>query len=498
MKRLGAMVIAVGLLALSGCNSSSEELAATPSPTTTPTLAKPVELDYLASVLVDDGVGRALVSDWTGQKVRVIDSTGDELWSADAFINDEGGGTEAYSAGDTVIVHDYSGTTTAYSWSDGSEVWSFEIPDSPSNCHLGEGFASQTTGTSPILGDDDLIILSYSGMLEDEGCDPTSEAGNAMVFALDPATGKEAWPGLSIGTDGETFGGTALHISPDRMTGVLSWQEGSDSAVSRISLEDGRHTSVPITKARAIDDTGVDHYDVYPTTDPAALLYLYGSEDPDDPMSSAVSRIAKLSMPEGLEVSDAATMTPIDEPGEVSLEDTFDPVCASELHFTSAGKPACLQTQLFASAVKYQGSNGSPDGWFADAPETAVDSFGFPGGPQSVPVDAGDRALLIVPGVDSAVMALDAATGETVWTAGKPAASPPESGMSPTWGGQGALPDLGLVGVTDSKKTSFFEADTGKLVDEHTAGEYAQLSSGHRFLVVADEETSTMWAVVDA
>lgn len=498
MKRLGAMAIAVGLLALSGCNSSSEEPAATPSPTTTPTLAKPVELDYLASVLVDDGVGRALVSDWTGQKVRVIDSTGDELWSADAFINDEGGGTEAYSAGDTVIVHDYSGTTTAYSWSDGSEVWSFEIPGTDGSCHSPQAFGSQSTGTMGQLGDDDVLLLEHYGMSQGGGCEVTSEAGNAVVYALDPATGKEGWPSLSIGENGQTFGGSLVHFAPDRASGIMSWTDGEDSMITRISLEDGTHVTIPITEARSIEDTGADYYDVFPTADPKTLTYVYGSDNPDDPMSSAVSRVAKLSIPDGLKMSDAATLSASAPSEGVTMEDTFDPICAAELSFTPEGKPACLQAQLFASAVKYQGSNGSPDGWFADAPETAVDSFGFPGGPQSVPVDAGDRALLIVPGVDSAVMALDAATGETVWTAGKPAASPPESGMSPTWGGQGALPDLGLVGVTDSKKTSFFEADTGKLVDEHKAGDYAQLSSGHRFLVVADEETSMMWAVVDA
>ncbi|MBR7504263.1 hypothetical protein KCW65_29715, partial [Mycobacterium tuberculosis] len=70
----------------------------TPTPTTVPTLSDPIELDSLSSVVVDDGVGRALITDWNAQKVRVIDATGSELWSRDTLIDDERGGAEAYLA----------------------------------------------------------------------------------------------------------------------------------------------------------------------------------------------------------------------------------------------------------------------------------------------------------------------------------------------------------------------------------------------------------------
>lgn len=481
------------LLALSGCNAKPPQENETPSPKATPTLADPIELDYHATLVVDDGAGHALVTDWSAEKLRAIDPSGDELWSIDApNLSDEpGGGVEAYSVGDTVVIHDQSGKTTAQSWDDGSEAWSFQIPDAPNSCHPAQGFFSQTTGTTPILGEDDLIILSYQGVLEDDGCEPSSENGNTFVLALDPATGEEVWPSVSMGPEAKTFGGTPIHVSPDRQYGIVSWQDGDESMITRIALDTGRHTSVPITSARSIDDTGVDYYDVLPTTDPTSLVYVYGSEDPDDPYSSSVTRAAKLTLPGGLPESDAATFDGIDEPEGLKMEDTFDAVCATDLVFSPNGEPACIQPQLFASAVKYQGSDGSPQAWYADAPETALESIGAYGTPQHVPVDSEDGTLLVVPGSESGIAALDAQTGETVWEAGDSAGDMP-------WGGQGVLAELGLVVVADNKKTSFYESATGKFVDEHPAGEYARLSSGKRVALVADEASTTMWSVVEA
>jgi hypothetical protein len=495
MKRMWAVITAAGLVALSGCSDSTDKPAGTPSPTTTPTLAEPVELDYYASVLTDDGSGLALVGDWAEQKLRVIDAEGDEKWSIDGNTGENDSGAEAYSAGENVIVHDYSGTTTAYSWADGKEVWSFDIPGTDSSCHPPQTFASQSTSGGDRLGEEDLLLIEYSSMGSEDGCEPTSGAGNAVVYALDPATGEEAWPARSIDEAGQTFGGRLVELAPDRKSGIMSWMDGDESMITRISFDDGKHMTIPITEAREIDDTGADYFTVYPTADPNRLTYVYGSADPDDPMSSTVTRAAKLTVPEGLEASDGATLSAPEQPANVTMEDTFDPVCGAELSFTAAGNPACLQAQLFASAVKYQGSDGAVDGWFADAPEVAAEVLGYLGGPQWEPVDVGDKTLIIVPASEGGIAALDASTGKSVWTTDGPRLREP--GNVGQWGGQGALPDLGLVVLADNKKMTFFDAKTGKPVSDHSVGDYADLTSSQRFVVVGGEEKSTMRAVVE-
>lgn len=260
--------------------------------------------------------------------------------------------------------------------------------------------------------------------------------------------------------------------------------------ITRIALDTGRHTTVPITSARSIDNTGVDYYDVFPTSEPTQLLYAYGSDNPDDPYSSAVTRVAQMTLPDALPDTGSATLESIDEPEGLTMKDTFDPVCATDLVFSPNGQPACIQPQLFASSIKYQGSNGSPQGWYADAPEIALESIGAFGTPQSSPVDTEEGTLLVVPGNESGIMALNAESGEIVWKEGDYRNDMP-------WGGQGVLPELGLVVVTDNKKTSFYESTTGKLIDDHPASEYARLSSGQRVALVADEESTTMWSVVE-
>lgn len=497
MKRMWAAVMAMGMVALSGCSDGGGEAAGTPSPTTTPTLAEPVELDYYATLAADDGAGHALVTDWVEQKLRAIDTAGKELWSIDAYTNDEGGGSEAYSAGDVVIVNDYSGTVTAYDWDDGEEAWSFDIPGDDDSCHPREAFGSQSTGTGNRLGEDDLLLLEYSGMRMDEDCEPTSAAGNPVMFALDPSTGTEAWPSLSIDDDGRTFGGLMTHFSPDRKSAVMSWMSGEDSMLTQMSLDTGHHVTIPITDARAIDDTGVDYFDVFPTSDAATFTYLFGSEDPDDPMNQAVSRAAKLTVPAGLGESDGPTLgADVDseagtDSGAAKMDDTTDPVCSTGLTFTPEGRPACLQVQMFASTVKYQGSDGSPTGWFADAPESALDTLLYSGVPKTVPFDIKGRAVVVAPGPESGIIAIDAATGKKAWIAGDYTSTTP-------WGGQGVLPDVGLVVVTDNKKTNFYDLETGKLVDAQKAEEYDQLTSGYSTVLVAGEKSTTMWAVVDA
>lgn len=328
----------------------------------------------------------------------------------------------------------------------------------------------------------------------EENCEPSAD-GNTVLYALDPKTGKEAWPALSLGEGGQTFGGRLIELAPDRKSGVMSWMDGDESMVTRVELDDGSHTSIPITEAREIDDTGADYFTVYPTDDPASLTYVYGSMDGDDPMSSTVTRAAKLSIPAVVKPSDSATLATTEQSARVSMEDTFDAVCSTALSFTADGKAACLQTQLFASAVKYQGSDGAVDGWYSDAPEAAVARIGGLGGPQWEPVDHGDQTLVVVPAADSGIAALDAATGKPVWTTGGPKLR--EEGETGSWGGQGVLPDVGLVVVTDNKKTTFFNAKTGKPVSDHPAGDYAELTSSGRFAIATDEDTSTMWAVID-
>lgn len=495
MKRIWAAVMAVSLVALSGCsNDGAEKSEGTPSPTSTPTLADPVELDYYASVITDNGSDLALVGDVMSQKLRVVDAKGDEKWSIDSNVNEDDSATEAYSAGENVIVHDYSGTTTAYSWADGQKVWSFELPDAAGSCRPAQSFGSQSTSGGDRLGEGDLILLENTWMNPEENCE-TSAEGDAVVYAIDPETGKEAWPALSVDADGETFGGRLIQLAPDRKSGVMSWMDGGESVATRVTFEDGSHVSVPITEAREIDDTGADYFTVYPTTDPKTLTYVYGSMDGDDPMSSAVTRAAKLTVPADVKPSESDALAATDQSVDVSMEDTFDAVCSTELSFTADGNPACLQTQLFASAVKYQGSDGAVDGWYADAPEAAVARIGGLGGPQWEPVDHGDQTLVVVPATDGGIAALDAADGKPVWTTDGPRMR--EEGLTGVWGGQGALPDVGLVVVTDNKKTTFFDAKTGKPVSDRPAGDYADLSSSQRFVIATNEDTSTMWAVVD-
>ncbi|UZD61880.1 hypothetical protein [Brevibacterium sp. JSBI002] len=363
MKRMWAAVVATGFVALSGCSNDNGEPAGIPSPTTTPTLAEPVELDYYASVITDNGSDLALVGDWMSQKLRVVDAKGDEKWSIDSNGNeDDGGGTEAYSAGENVIVHDYSGATTAYSWTDGQKAWSFDLPSTAGSCRPVQSFGSQSTSGNSRLGEGDLILIENIWMDAEENCEPSAD-GNTVLYALDPKTGKEAWPALSLGEGGQTFGGRLIELAPDRKSGVMSWMDGDESMVTRVELDDGSHTSIPITEAREIDDTGADYFTVYPTDDPASLTYVYGSMDGDDPMSSTVTRAAKLSIPAVVKPSDSATLATTEQSARVSMEDTFDAVCSTALSFTADGKAACLQTQLFASAVKYQGSDGaSTDG----------------------------------------------------------------------------------------------------------------------------------------
>ncbi len=508
--RRPVLALAAAALLLAGCTPGQPSADPSPTPTTTPELAEPIVLDYPAALVVDDGVGRALITDWSAQKLRAIDAQGTELWSMDAVIDDERGGAEAYSAGDSVIVHDYTGTT-AYAWADGSEQWSYAIPGDARSCHRPESFGSQTTGVSSQLGEGDLLLLTYLGVADEPGCTPTSEDGSVAVIALDPATGKEAWPALSTGPQARMFGGTEVNISPDRSVGYLSFADGrasasadgEDSVLSRIDLSTGANATVSLTEVRKADDSGADHYDVYPTADPEALIYVYGAEDPDDPFSSMITRAADLTVSTGLEPTDGTVLQVGDGVAEAAMADTVDPVCAADVKFTAVGQPTCVETELFASAIKYQGSDGGPQGWFADAPETALDVIGLPGAPQSVPVDAGERALVVVPGLDTSVMALDAATGETAWTAGAPVTRSPASSAAetddsgPTWGGQGVLPELGLAVVTDAQTTSFYDAATGTTVSEHPAPEFATLTSGSRFALVSGERSTTMWAVVD-
>ncbi len=144
------------------------------------------------------------------------------------------------------------------------------------------------------------------------------------------------------------------------------------------------------------------------------------------------------------------------------------------------------------------GTYGGLKAWEADAPEAAFDSIGFPGAPQTAPVDGPEGPLLIVPGLESGVDALDARTGVTVWSAGDPRTvgeveSEDDGQFGMPWGGQGVIPELGLVVVTDAGWTRFYDSATGKTVSERKESEFAALSSGRRFVLVSDEDSTTMW-----
>ncbi len=348
-----AALTAALLLTLAGCSSGSPASQPSPTPTTKPVLSDPIDLDYLSSIIVDDGVGRALVTDWNAQKVRAIDAKGTELWSMPTRVDDERGGAEAYSVGDTVVIHDYSGKTAAYSWADGTERWAYTLPGGSESCHMPEGFGPQTTGTDPILGDGELILLSYYGAIEEPGCQPTSANGNLTVVALDPKTGKEAWPALSVGPKSRTFGGARVNISPDRSTGYLSWEDDGDSALTRIDLGSGKHSTISLEQARSVDDTEFDYYDVMPTTErtPPLRLRHRRSRRPDelsgDPCGGP--------RPPGRAVAGI-------EPGHGDRrhygggddDRHLRPGMHRRPPVHPEGEATCVQPQLYASAIKYQ------------------------------------------------------------------------------------------------------------------------------------------------
>src|SRR5699024_4697214 len=194
-----------------------------------------------------------------------------------------------------------------------------------------------------------------------------------------PATGEEAWPARSIDEAGQTFGGRLVELAPDRKSGIMSWMDGDESMITRISFDDGKHMTIHITEAREIDDTGADYFTVYPTADPNRLTYVYGSADPDDPMSSTGTRAAKLTVPEGLEASDGVTLSAPGRRARASTEGSLDPVCAAAVRLCAAGTVGCLSVQLSASPVNSPRSDGAAAGWLAAAPEVAAEVLGYCG-----------------------------------------------------------------------------------------------------------------------
>lgn len=503
--RLAAAGTALVLTLLAGCSGGAEsgtapgpEESASPSPEPA-ALSEPIDLDYSGHVLTDDGRDRALLVDWTNGQLRAVDSGGTELWTEPVQLDDEMMSAPlAYSSGDIVIIDDLSGELGARQWNDGAEVWRFAPAEAGAGCHEDWGFGPATTATGTVLEEGDVILLEYFMAMKKDGCTTAAE-GDPLVFALDPATGEQAWPALTVGADGLPFGGSSLSISPDRSYGLLPWADDGSSMITRVDLATGEHTTLDVTELRAADDTGVEWFSVVPTGDPSTAVYVYGAEDPDDPYSGLVQRQAFLTVPEGLPMSDAGALTPLDpeEHAEayaaLDLEDTFDPVCTAQPVFTPTGEGACIMVQLFASTVAYWGSDLAATAWQSEeqAPES-VTEYATPesdiGGARYAAVDGPEGPLLVVPTVDSSVAAFDAASGEVVWS------SEAQGGSDP-WGGQGYLPDLDLVPVVDDGELTFYDAATGEAHDSLDVADFASLSSTTRFLLVTEDQTSRLWTV---
>lgn len=503
--RLAAAGTALVLTLLAGCSGGAESGTApapeeSPSPSPEPAaLSEPIDLDYSGHVLTDDGRDRALLVDWTNGQLRAVDSGGTELWTEPVQLDDEMMSAPlAYSSGDIVIIDDLSGELGARQWSDGAEVWRFAPAEAGAGCHEDWGFGPATTATGTVLEEGDVILLEYFMAMKKDGCTTAAE-GDPLVFALDPATGEEAWPALTVGAGGLPFGGSTLSISPDRSYGLLPWADDGSSMLTRVDLATGEHTTLDLTELRTADDTGVEWFSVVPTGDPSTAVYVYGAEDPDDPYSGLVQRQAFLTVPEGLPRSDAGALTPLDpeEHAEayaaLDLEDTFDPVCTAQPVFTPTGEGACIMVQLFASTVAYWGSDLAATAWQSEeeAPESVIE-YATPesdiGGAQYAAVDGPEGPLLVVPTVDSSVAAFDAASGEVVWS------SEAQGGSDP-WGGQGYLPDLDLVPVVDDGALTFYDAVTGEAHDSVDVADFASLSSTTRFLLVTEDRTSRLWTV---
>ena len=493
------------LVLVAGCSGGAEsgtapapEESASPSPEP-PALSEPIDLDYSGHVLTDDGRDRALLVDWSNGQLRAIDNQGTELWAERVQLDDEMmSAPVAYSSGDIVIIDDLSGELVARQWTDGAEAWRFAPAEAGAGCHEDWGFGPSTTATGTVLEEGDVILLEYFMAMKKDSC-TTGADGDPLVIALDPATGEEAWPALTVGAGGLPFGGSTLSISPDRSYGLLPWADDGSSMLTRVDLATGEHTTLDLTELRTADDTGVEWFSVVPTGDPSTAVYVYGAQDPDDPYSGLVQRQAFLTVPEGLPMSDAGALTPLDpeEHAEayaaLDLEDTFDPVCTAQPVFTPTGEGACIMVQLFASTVAYWGSDLAAIAWQSEeqAPESVLE-YATPesdiGGAQYAAVDGPEGPLLVVPTVDSSVAAFDAASGEVVWS------SEAQGGSDP-WGGQGYLPDLDLVPVVDDGELTFYDAATGEAHDSLDVADFASLSSTTRFLLVTEDRTSRLWTV---
>lgn len=502
---LAAAATTLALLLVAGCSGAEGQGSSpagedSPSPSPEPSaLSEPIELDYSGQVLTDDGHGRALVVDWTNGALRALDDQGAELWSETIELDDEMlSAPIAYSFGETVIIDDFSGAITARQWGDGTETWSFSPEEAEAGCHEVWGFAPTSTGTGTVLDEDDVILLEYIMAMKKDGCS-TPESGDPILFALDPATGEQAWPALTVGDGGLPFGGENLGIAPDRSHGYLTWGDDGASMLTRVDLATGEHATLDITGVREADDAGVDWYSVVPAGDPGAAVYVYGAEDPDDPYSGMVQRKALLTLPNELSTTGPGALEPLDpeEHAEayeaLEFEDTFDPQCTATPVYTPASEPACIMPELFASAVAYSGSDLESPTWLSEeqAPESVLE-YSTPesdiGGAQYAAVDGPAGPLLVVPTLDHSVSALDAATGEVVW------ASEAQGGPDP-WGGQGYLPDLDLVPVVDDGELTFYDAATGEVRDSVGVADVASLSSTTRFLLVTEDQTSRLWTI---
>ncbi|GAA4284460.1 hypothetical protein GCM10022261_19910 [Brevibacterium daeguense] len=506
-------VLGAAALLLTGCTApgapgESSTQAGEPAPSAAPRLSDPIDLNYAAELLTDDGRGRALLVDWEAGKVRAVDSAGADLWTKPIDIDPErSAAPSAYTYNELVIVDDQTGNLSALAWNDGSEAWTFSVSEAGAGCHYEWGFGSLATGPSSVLSRGDLILMEYFMAAKDENCAPREASaasddggneGDPVVFAIDPATGEEAWPALTVGSDGLPFGGRSVRVAPQGDYGYFSWADSTDSLLTRIDLSTGNTATLPITDLRTIDDTGAEYYSVVPTAEAGSLIYEFGHEDPDDPMSVGFGRWALMTLPTTLPEEDPGELAPLsllehpDVADAMSMQNTFEPVCSAEPVYTPQGDSTCVMVQLFASTIKYVGSDlSTPAGWYSDAGGMRdFDSVGTHYSPQRAAVDGPDGPLIIVPGLESSIMALDAGSGERIWEAGE------HPGENP-WGGQGYLPAVGKVVVADGKKTTFYDAVTGEEQDSHPAEEFAALSSGTRFAVVSGSESSQMWSIVE-
>ncbi len=496
-----ALIAAGAALTLAaGCTAADDAPGSSPAPSTPepPQLSEAITLDFYASLLADNDTDRALVADAMGGRLVAVGADGAELWTHQAQVDmDRPDSVAAYSHGETVIVDDGTGRLRALDWGDGSEAWTYTPADADLGCtEPGDYYSSSSTGTSA-LGEDGIILLEY-GMIDADRGSCTGDEQKAMVLGLDPASGQPAWPAVQATADAQPMGGANLQITPDRTRAYLPWRDGDGSFLTHLDLASGQHATVDLS-AYGEQDLG---FGIYPQKAPGTLVYAFGTADPDAPYSGSITRTALLRLPMDLPES-SGVLTPLsaaDDPGlAAGIDFSEEPVdyCAAPPVSTASSTFVCASTQLFASRILVLGSLLDGEAWHTDISEDAFEFglFDEQYGRLHTPVDGTDAPLVIMPGLDAGVRAVSATDGSTLWEAGEDLDPLDPVEGSYGFGGNGALPQLGLIPVLLNDAVHFFTLDGKEHAEAHAVGQYAEASATGRWFAAAAGESTTLWTV---